>query len=60
MRFELVAMQEISRLFYAAATHVAVKQELVEMAYDERNHGFHAEAPQLLWLTASGCQAETR
>ena len=39
-RFDTIAIQEISRLLYAAAAHVAVKQELVELSYDERNHIF--------------------
>jgi hypothetical protein len=39
-RFETVAIQDISRLFYAAAAHVAVEQDLVELSYDERHHVF--------------------
>jgi hypothetical protein len=39
-RFDTVATQEISRLFYAAAAHVAVEHGLVELSYDERDHVF--------------------
>jgi hypothetical protein len=40
-RFDTVAIQDISRLFYAAAAKVAaVEHELVELSYDESAHVF--------------------
>jgi hypothetical protein len=39
-RFDTIAIQDISRLFYAAAAHVAVEQDLVELSYDEKHHVF--------------------